>query len=321
MPLPRAIVDIEEYKESWNWLLYGPAGIGKTSLAAQLDNNLILSVEKGTARRGTKPLPKGKNVKVWPIPNLKEFEAAYDYLNNESHPFKAVTIDTGTALQEMTMKEILEVAHNKNPEKFDRDVAQLQDYLKMQKMFKRMVNDFNDLPINTLWIAHMMEYENGDGDVETLPAFEGKDAKMARFMCHTPDVVTYYYEKVDKAVKKDGEIVRPATSRRRLLFKAADFKFAKTRFDVFGVVVDMTIGEKNEVTFNDLAERIDNPDSTKSFGSGSMSKVADDDDSAETEVTTADALEAIKETQIAIANDGIEQTKTRKFRAVSNEEE
>ena len=320
MPLPRAIVDLEEYTESWNWLLYGPAGIGKTTLAAQLDNNLILAVEKGTSRKGTNTLARGKNVKVWPINSLADLEEAYLYLKNEDHPFKVTTIDTGTALQIQTMKEILDLAHERNPEKFDRDVAQLQDYLKMQKMFKRIVNDFNDLPINVLWIAHMMEYENGDGDIETLPAFDGKEAKMARFMCHTPDVVTYYYEKADKPVKDGKKIVTPEVLRRRMLFKNAGGKFAKTRFDVFGTFVDMTIGGKQETNFKDLAEKINNPDSTNSVASGSITATTSAEPPAEGFFITGDENQVARNAE-QDNNNNQEQTKIRKFRAVTNEED
>lgn len=242
MSLPRAIIDLEEYTESINALVYGPSNAGKTTLAGQLPNNLILATEQGTvsaARSSTK----AKNVKVWEIKKWSDLEEAFVYLRDEDHPFEWVTIDSLTNMQQMMLREILGVANEKRPTGTDIDIPQIQDYQKWQNMFKRFVTDFNGLPINVLWTAQTMELEDSDGEEIVLPFIQGKKGEISRWVCAQMHLVMHYSKK--KRKKEDDAVVR------RLLFEEHKGNFAKDRYGIFPRVV---VVAKDDEQLSDLGK-------------------------------------------------------------------
>lgn len=250
--LPAAIVDLSEYTESQNWLVYGDSGIGKTVLIGQLPNLLILAVEPGTvsaARRGSKG-------KVWPIKTWQELEEAYEWLEaNPDHGFDWVAVDSAKAMQTIGMRMILAEEYAKNPAKRHPDVPQIQDHLRMQLMFKRIVMDMNALPVNVCWTAIAMMKEDQEGDEIVLPAIQGKDYEVAQWFCAEQAVVAYYG--LQQAGKKGQEV-----QERYLLLQKDDPYFAKNRYDTRGrdgsVVKRITIarGDETKATFDKIVRAV-----------------------------------------------------------------
>lgn len=250
--LPTAIVDLSEFTESQNWLVYGDSGIGKTVLIGQLPNCLILACEPGTvsaARRGS-------SAKVWPCKTWQELEAAYAWL--ESHPdhgFTWVAVDSAKAMQTIGMRMILQEEYAKNPAKRHPDVPQIQDHLRMQLMFKRIVMDMNALPVNVCWTAIAMMKEDHEGDDIVLPAIQGKDYEVAQWFCAEQAVVAYYG--MEKTGKKGSQLTE-----RYLLLQKDDPYFAKNRYDTRnkdGDVVEritLSRGDKVSATFDKIVHAV-----------------------------------------------------------------
>lgn len=229
--MPPEIIDLMDYTESINWLLYGHSGSGKTVIAGKLPGRvLILANEQGTisAKR------QGSKAKVWVIRRWEDLVEAYEYLANNEHPFDWVVIDTVTELQYKCIRWILRTVVEANPQR-DPHIPAIQDYQKWQLAMKQMIVDFNELPVNILWTAQEMVREDPDGEDIILPLIEGKDYQIASWACAQMDVVSHLALKTVKK-KIAGKVER--TFVRRLTCNESPPIFAKDRFDVLGRVVD-----------------------------------------------------------------------------------
>lgn len=75
-----------------NLLLFAPSKIGKTTLATMLDNNLILDFEKGTEFLDAMSIH---------IDSISKLEEVCNAITAANKPYKYITIDTITALEDM----------------------------------------------------------------------------------------------------------------------------------------------------------------------------------------------------------------------------
>jgi len=230
--LPPEIIDLEDYTETMNWLLFGHMGSGKTVVAGKLPGRvLILANEKGTiaAKR------QGSKAKVWKIRTWEDLVAAYEWLANlEVIPFDWVVIDSITDMQYKCIRWIMRNVVNANPTR-DEDIPAQGDHFKWQLSMKRMVADFNELPVNMFWTAQEMVREDPEGDDIILPLIEGKDYQISSWVCAQMDVVAHL---ANKTVKKrvDGKVEKVFV--RRMTLNESPPIFAKDRYDVLGRVVD-----------------------------------------------------------------------------------
>lgn len=89
LPMTRQSAEVKSPK---NLIIFSKPKVGKTSLVAQLDDNLILDLEDGTDYVEAMKL-KAKSI--------AEINAIGKAIKGANMPYKYVTIDTGTALEEM----------------------------------------------------------------------------------------------------------------------------------------------------------------------------------------------------------------------------
>jgi len=92
------------------WLLHGPQGSGKTTLAAtiaEVGPTLFIDLigERGT--RVIKGSPYEKNIKVIRPTSVTQFDDIFWELDKGEHEFEAVILDSLTALQKMTMRYLM----------------------------------------------------------------------------------------------------------------------------------------------------------------------------------------------------------------------
>lgn len=224
--LPPEITDLDDYTESINILIHGDTGTGKTVLAAALPKLLIIAVEEGTisAKRW------GSNAKVWKINHWNDLVKAYEWLRNNDHPFEWVMIDSITAAQMRCLRGIMETAVKNNPSR-DPDIPAIQDHFKWQLLMKRMVIDFNELPVNMCWIARSMVREDTEGDDIVVPLVEGKDYQISAWVCGEMHLLAYL-KKIKKGKGDQAKVVR------RLYTNDHPTYWCKDRYDVLGRFID-----------------------------------------------------------------------------------
>jgi len=238
MALHSAIVELDEFTESINILVYGDTGGGKTVLGGTAPKGLILRAENGalSAKR------QGSTAKVWPIKSWSDFEAAYDWLEDNPDTFDWVVIDSVTKLQELCIRAILDKAVADNPSR-DLDIPAIQDHYKWQLLMKRYVVMFNDLPINTLWLALAMHKEDQEGEDLVLPLITGKGYDISASICAEMNVVAYLAVRTVKTKDREGAVTE--RDRRELLVRSHPPYFAKDRYacigDDKGVMIDPTM--------------------------------------------------------------------------------
>jgi hypothetical protein len=229
--LPPEIIDLMDYTESINWMLYGHSGSGKTVIAGKLPGRvLILANEHGTiaAKR------QGSKAKVWLIRRWEDLVEAYEWLANNDHPFDWVVIDTATEMQYKCIRWIMRMVVAANPQR-DEHIPAQGDHFKWQLAMKQMIADFNELPVNIMWTAQEMVREDPDGEDIILPLIEGKDYQISAWACAQMDVVSHLsLKKIKKRVNGKVE----ATFVRRLTCNESPPIFAKDRYNVLGRVVD-----------------------------------------------------------------------------------
>ena len=238
--LPTDIVDLEDYTESINMLVYGDPGVGKTVLAGTA-KTLILATEKGTvsaARQGSK-------AKVWNATRdwtrvVDCYEWLYDNCDKPGFPFDWVAIDTATEMQNLALRYIVDTrvnegkAKNLNPYK-----TELQEYGEMHEMFRDYISKFNDLPINTLWTAQAMQVEDEEANEFRLPSIQGKGYQLAMWTAAQMHCYGYMHMR---------EVMNPKTNKlvtvRSIQWQATPEVRAKDRFDCLGTYTNHPKGQQ-----------------------------------------------------------------------------
>lgn len=92
------------------WLIHGPQGSGKTSLAAtiaELGPTLFIDLTGEKGIRSIQGAPYSKNITVVRPTSVTALDDVFWELAKGQHAFTAVVIDSVTALQKMTMRYLL----------------------------------------------------------------------------------------------------------------------------------------------------------------------------------------------------------------------
>ena len=166
-------VPLSDFNVSMNWMVYGLPGCGKTGLAAGLPNNVFFNCEPGiiTAKRMK------SDAEVVHLRNWDDVEEAIQAAEDGAYDgAEWITVDTLSTIQQLGFRWQTNRAHGLN-QKQDIDVPDLQGHQKVQFMTRRFVSKLVDLPINVMFLCHMMATENNDGSTVTLPSIEGQAKK------------------------------------------------------------------------------------------------------------------------------------------------
>lgn len=218
---PPKFIDIEDFEEPINILCHGDTGAGKNRLWGDLGRKykmVILAIEEGTIsikKAGVKGV-KVVRCKSWP-----DIVGAYEWLRDHPDEFDIVLIDSVTKAQSLCIRHIMEMVLLANPER-DPHVPAQGDYFKWQLSIKQMVEDFNELPINTIWLARSMVKENPDGDEIIVPSIEGKDYGISAWVCGEMSLLCYL--KKDTKGKGDAaKIIRKLYTNEHKMYWCKDW--------------------------------------------------------------------------------------------------
>lgn len=232
-----AVVDLEDFNESINLLVYGDSGMGKTVLGGTAPNALIASSEPGAkaAKR------QGSKAKLARLETWEDAEALYaNVADGTISGFDWIIIDTLDGLEHKLQRGILDRAHSINPNR-DPDLPAIQDHYKRQEALKHWVARMVDLPVNCLFLAHPMRREDEEAEDWCGPALTGKGMQISNFVCGLMDAVGFMKVTQDKVSKRQV---------RRILWQPIAPYVAKDQFDALGRWTD-------DATMPDLIEMIE----------------------------------------------------------------
>lgn len=146
------ILPVSEIDLYMKLLVYGPTGVGKTTLAGTLDppGTLFVNIEGGmlsvadTAAQATKQLR-----------NVGEVEEVMNALAQKSDEFAWVTtvvVDSATELQTLSLEGLVGAAKKKDRSR-NIDVVNLQDYGHSTTQLKRVLRGFRDMERHVIFTA------------------------------------------------------------------------------------------------------------------------------------------------------------------------
>lgn len=227
---------IEDFNEAINILCHGDTGAGKNRLWGRLPNLVIIAIEEGSISIKKAGI---KGVKVVRCHGWPDIVGAYEDLRD--HPEKYwgdkvpdedrwVMVDSITKAQSMCIRHIMSMVILANPAR-DEHVPAQGDHFKWQLSIKQFVEDFNELPINTVWLSRSMVKENPDGDEIIVPSIEGKDYGISAWVCGEMSLLCYL--KKERKGKGDS-----STIVRKLYTNEHDVYWCKDWYDVLPHVVE-----------------------------------------------------------------------------------
>jgi hypothetical protein len=184
---PPRFVDIEDFDEPMNILCHGDTGAGKSRLWGHLPRLVIIACEQGAVAIKKAGI---KGVKVIPCHSWPDIVGAYEWLRDHPNEYEWCMFDSITKAQSMCIRHIMEMVVLANAER-DPHIPAQGDHFKWQLSIKGLVEDFNELPINMVWLARSMVKENPDGDEIIVPSIEGKDYGISAWVCGEMSLLCY----------------------------------------------------------------------------------------------------------------------------------
>jgi len=217
--------------ERLNTVIYGPPGLGKSSLAFTADTPLLLDFDNGSHRAANRK----DTVRV------ENWSDVAGITPEDLAPFKTVIVDTAGRALDILTADIIRI----NPKHGRGGALTLQGYGELKSRFTSFLKLLNSFGKDVVLIAHMDEQRNGDDIIERLDVQGGSKGEIY------------------KAADAMGRLVI-ANGQRRLLFSPTDAAFGKNPgqlppLDVpnftepefntfFGSVIDRIKARLNELT-------------------------------------------------------------------------
>lgn len=150
--------------ERLNTVIYGPPGLGKSSLAFTADTPLLLDFDNGSHRAANRK----DTVRVSDWSDVAGITA------EDLAPFNTVIVDTaGRALDTLTA-DIIRI----NPKHGRGGALTLQGYGELKARFTSFLKLLNSFGKDVVLIAHMDEQRNGDDIIERLDVQGGSKGEI-----------------------------------------------------------------------------------------------------------------------------------------------
>jgi hypothetical protein len=177
-------------------VIYSKPKTGKTTAYAGLEDNLILDLENGS------DYVEALKVK---ISNLQELLDAGKAIKEAGKPYKYVTIDTVTALEDMIMPLAIKLYRNTPMGKnFDGDtVVTLPNgagYLYIRQAFFQVIDFIDTLAPHIILSGHIKDKVVDDKGEMVMSANIDLTGKIKSLICANADAIGYMYRKGNKTI-------------------------------------------------------------------------------------------------------------------------
>lgn len=205
MELPKTKVAAQT-KNPRSLLLYGPPKVGKTELLSQLDDCLILDLEKGTA------LVEALKIEA---NSLAELKAVGDEIIKQGRPYKRIAVDTISVLEawceESAKKLYMQTPIGKNfTGKSVLELPQGGGYLYLRLAFNQWKAYIETLADEVIYISHLREKLIEKAGKEVSAKDVDLTGKLKSITCASVDAVGYLYRKNGQlwvTFKSDDDVI------------------------------------------------------------------------------------------------------------------
>lgn len=177
-------------------IIFGKPKAGKTTLAANLENNLIVDLEGGSEFLDALAVQARSVSDLGNIANaIKE-----EINTTGKKPYKYITIDNASRLEEMCLSYACQLYRatpmGKSYQGTDvRTLPNGSGYLYLQQAVRKVIDMFRDLCDNFILIGHLKDKMiNKDGEELSEMSLD-LVGKLANIICGEADAVGYVYRK------------------------------------------------------------------------------------------------------------------------------
>lgn len=147
-----------------NLVIYGPPGLGKTSLAFTAEAPLLLDFDQGAHRAA------GRKDSV----GIRSWDDVASITADDLAPFKTVIVDTAGRALDVLSADII----RSNPKHGRGGALTLQGYGELKARFIAFLKLLNGFGKDVVLIAHMDEQRNGDEVIERLDVQGGSKGEI-----------------------------------------------------------------------------------------------------------------------------------------------
>jgi hypothetical protein len=128
-------------------LIYASKKVGKTDFSATAPDVLIIDPEKGTDTKVR------SNPACWHVKKWEDMQDVYGYLRTMKHPYKWVSLDGLTRINNMALRYVGRVAEERDLDRRP-GMVDRRDYNKSGELMKQMLNNFHNLNMGVLFTCH-----------------------------------------------------------------------------------------------------------------------------------------------------------------------
>lgn len=177
-------------------VIYSKPKTGKTTALAGLNGNLLLDLENGS------DYVSAFRVKV---NNLSELKQVGEELKAADHPYKYVSVDTVTALEDMIKPLALKLFKATPMGKYydGDDVAKLPNgagYLYIRQAFFQIIDYIDTFAENIILSGHIKDKQVDDTGELVMAANIDLTGKIKSLLCANADAIGYVYRKDSKTM-------------------------------------------------------------------------------------------------------------------------
>lgn len=148
-----------EIKRPRSYVIYGPSGTGKTTLAGDFPKPLLLLDFND---RGTDSISDIEGIEVASIETWEDLEEWFTYLLENPDEFKSVAFDTVTEMQSLCVKTVLKKKKKDSSRAGDWGTMSQREWGDVSAKMKQTIIEWRDLPLEVVFIAQQRAFNVGD---------------------------------------------------------------------------------------------------------------------------------------------------------------